>query len=68
MSEEAISELLERLEALDVRIWPDGDQLRFEAPQGRVTGELRAELAAKKTALMQFLRGVRHEKHRTPPI
>jgi amino acid adenylation domain-containing protein len=68
LSEEAISELLERLEALDVRIWPDGDQLRFEAPQGRVTGELRAELAAKKTALMQFLRGVRHEKHRPPPI
>jgi amino acid adenylation domain-containing protein len=47
--------LLERLAALDVKVWVEGDRLRCSAPRGVLTDALRAELAARKAELLRRL-------------
>jgi len=56
---------LSRLRALDVRLWADGDRLRYSAPAGVVSDDLRAELARRKADLLGWLRRVRTDE---PPI
>ena len=50
-------ELVMRLRELGVRIWAEGEQLRFSAPQGALTPQLRAELAERKQELLLLLHG-----------
>ena len=50
------AELLERLGSLDVRLWFDGERLRYSAPPGVLTSAMRVELAAHKTEICSFLR------------
>src|SRR3569832_2097129 len=50
-----IEQFLGKLAALDVKVWLDGDKLRLNAPDGVVTPELRAELAARKADIVAFL-------------
>ena len=50
------AELLAHLRHLDIQIWAEGDRLRFRAPSGALSDELRAALAEHKTALLAFLR------------
>ena len=52
-----LAELLATLEARSVRLWLEGEELRFSAPNGVVQGELRDRLVASKPALIGFLRG-----------
>jgi amino acid adenylation domain-containing protein/non-ribosomal peptide synthase protein (TIGR01720 family) len=62
-------EFLSQLRDLDVRLWVQGDRLRFNAPDGAVTPELRAELIARKTEIIAFLREVKDVVvPATPPI
>jgi len=48
-------ELLERLEACDVKVWVEGEDLRCSAPKGALTPELQAELKARKKEVIAFL-------------
>jgi amino acid adenylation domain-containing protein len=52
----AITELLERLAKIDVRLALDGERLSVNAPKGAISPELRAELAARKDELKAHLR------------
>jgi len=50
------AEFLTQLRNLGVTLWRDGDRLRFSAPDGAMTGELRARLADRKEEILAFLR------------
>ena len=49
-------ELLSLLNSQDIKIWADGDRLRYNAPKGALTPDLREELAARKSELLAILR------------
>ncbi|MEM9491869.1 MAG: condensation domain-containing protein, partial [Myxococcota bacterium] len=48
-------DLINRLRGLGVKLWLDGEKLRFTAPRGALTPELRDEMKARKSELRQFL-------------
>ena len=50
-----IAEILRSLEANQIRIWSEGDNLRFSAPTGVMTPEMREQIAARKVELIAFL-------------
>ncbi|GGS29398.1 non-ribosomal peptide synthetase [Actinokineospora fastidiosa] len=52
-----VGDLLVELEDLGVRLWADGDALRFRAPRGVLTGERRAVLAEHKAEVLRLLDG-----------
>src|SRR5215207_6202714 len=54
----SITDLIADLSHRGVRLWLDGDQLRFRAPQGTLTSELKVQLAERKDELREFLRQV----------
>ena len=64
------ADLVTDLSQLGVRLWLDGEQLRFRAPQGVLTPELKAQLVRHKGPLLEFLRGVQSslESPAAPPI
>ncbi len=49
------ADLLERLRELDVRLWAERDRLRFNAPEGILTAELRSELTTRKREIIEVL-------------
>lgn len=51
-------ELLSALRALDVRVWIEGESLRYSAPKGVLTQELRGRMQQYKTEMLEFLRRV----------
>ena len=51
----AVHELLGRLRQLDIRLWAQGDRLRYDAPQGAMNGALQEELRAHKAELLAVL-------------
>ncbi|HEX6292500.1 MAG TPA: amino acid adenylation domain-containing protein [Herpetosiphonaceae bacterium] len=59
-------ELLDRLRALNITLWAEGDQLRFKAPKGALTDELRAALAAQKAEVLVLLQGAAVAAQDTP--
>jgi aspartate racemase len=62
-------EFLSQLRRLHVKLWVEDDRLRFRAPQGVMTPELRAELANHKADILQFLREAqRAEEIQDTPI
>ena len=56
MSTAQVTKLLANLGQLGVKLWVEGEHLRFKAPQGALTPELKAALSAQKSALMEMLR------------
>ena len=52
----ATADFLGRLRALDIRLSLDGDRLNCSAPKGVLTGDLRAELVARKPEIIAMLR------------
>ncbi len=52
----SVGSLIERLNRQGVELWFEGDNLRFRAPQGALTAELRAELIACKSEIVTLLR------------
>ena len=48
--------LMKQLRRAKVRLWIDGDQLRYQAPQGALTPLLLAELRNRKSDILEFLR------------
>ena len=55
MSAMALIELLARLRSLDIELWAEGDRLRYNAPAGALTTELRAAITARKAEILAFL-------------
>ncbi|MDY7095150.1 MAG: condensation domain-containing protein, partial [Acidobacteriota bacterium] len=53
----SVFELLEALQALDVRVWVEGEKLRLNAPKGALTAELKDELRQRKDELLELLSG-----------
>jgi non-ribosomal peptide synthetase component F len=62
-----IPELLSHLRGLDVKLWVEGDRLRFSAPDGVMTPALRAELGARKAELLPVLRQARVAARESAP-
>lgn len=56
MNRSSTLELLSELRRLNVKLTAEGDRLRYTAPSGVMTAELRAELAARKKDLLDFLK------------
>ncbi|HEU4325743.1 MAG TPA: condensation domain-containing protein, partial [Roseiflexaceae bacterium] len=61
-------ELLARLRDLGVKLWAEGDKLRFQAPKGAITPELREALAEHKEAVLAFVREIATPKDAPAPI
>jgi amino acid adenylation domain-containing protein len=62
-------EFLSYLRGLGVRLWADGERLRYNAPAGALSADLRAELAERKETLLDFLRQAKEVAYfDLPPI
>jgi hypothetical protein len=46
---------MQRLRANGVRLWLDGDRLRYSAPRGMITRELREAVAANRAEIIRQL-------------
>jgi amino acid adenylation domain-containing protein/non-ribosomal peptide synthase protein (TIGR01720 family) len=62
-----IEEFLSYLRSLDVKLWADGDRLRYNAPDKTLTSALRAELAERKPEILTFLHKANRVSHSTLP-
>jgi hypothetical protein len=51
-----VKELLTNLNQQGVQLWADNDKLRINSPQGILTPQLQADIAARKTEILTFLR------------
>ena len=52
-----IAEILEKLQQNNIELWNEGDDLRFRAPKGALTPELRNLIVTRKPELLSYLRG-----------
>ena len=50
-------QLLTELRDRDIRLWREDDQLKFSAPTGALTPELRAQIGSHREELLELLRG-----------
>ena len=48
-------ELLSYLGSLDIKLWVEDDRLKFNAPKGMVTAELRSQIKEQKAEIIAFL-------------
>lgn len=48
-------EFLSYLRSLEIRVWAEGEKLRFRAPENALTPALRAELSERKADILSFL-------------
>ncbi|MEM7581911.1 MAG: amino acid adenylation domain-containing protein [Acidobacteriota bacterium] len=64
-----VVQLMSQLESRGVRLWADGELLRFKAPKGALVDPLKAQLRARKAEILDFLRVVQAPSgNGTPPI
>ncbi len=49
-------EFLSYLRSRDIKLWIDGEKLRYSSPTGALTPDLRAELTRRKVEIIMFLR------------
>src|ERR1041384_6504579 len=56
-------ELLAQLRQRDGALWADGDQLCYDAPDGALTPDVLAQLAAHKADILLLLRTARQAVH-----
>jgi amino acid adenylation domain-containing protein len=62
-------QLMARLRTLGIRLWMEGEALRFSAPKGVLDAALKGELTARKPEILQFLlRASRGAAEAPPPI
>jgi amino acid adenylation domain-containing protein len=60
-------EFLRHLRGLKIKIWLEGEKLRFNAPQEAMTSELREELTQRKPEIVRFLRQFSDDFHASMP-
>ena len=63
----SIQELVGELRRANVRVWSEGDQLRYRATAGALTVELKSEMRQRKGELLEFCRRARPEPQ-VPPL
>lgn len=51
----SISKLLFELHHLDIKLWVEGERLRYNAPKGALTPELRSRVVERKAEIISFL-------------
>jgi non-ribosomal peptide synthase protein (TIGR01720 family) len=51
-----VARFLSHIRDLGISLWLDGDDLRYSAPKGVLSQDLRAELVARKAEILAFLR------------
>ncbi|WP_235526606.1 non-ribosomal peptide synthetase [Nostoc piscinale] len=51
----SVLEFLSLLNTLDIKIWIEENQLRYRAPKGAMTAEIKQELQERKTEILAFL-------------
>jgi thioesterase domain-containing protein len=52
----------------DIHVWPDGEQLRCNAPAGALTADLREELRQRRKDIVEFLRAADAAARQQPAI
>ncbi|GGA46190.1 non-ribosomal peptide synthetase [Okeania sp. KiyG1] len=55
----ATAELLSYIGSLDIKLWVEGDRLKFNAPKGSLTPELRVQIKEQKAEIIAFLQSDR---------
>lgn len=55
----SLEELLAYLQQRDIQLWAEGEKLRYNAPKGALTSEIRNELKEHKAELLSFLHTVK---------
>ena len=65
---ERVGELLTQLRERDVKLWLDGERLRYSAPPGGLSDELREDLRAHKSDITAFLREAQQAARSAPPM
>lgn len=64
----SIAGIIRNLAEKDIRLWLDGDALRYDAPAGGLDPETRATIVARKPEIVEFLRGLaEHEDRKAMP-
>ena len=51
-----VVEFLASLSKLDIKLWLEGENLRFSAPEGAFTPEIKQKVVSNKAAIVEFLR------------
>jgi len=51
-----VGEFLAYLKGLDIKLWLEGEKLRFQAPKGVMTPEIKEEISAKKPEILDFFK------------
>jgi amino acid adenylation domain-containing protein len=64
----SVVEFLSYLQSLDVEVWADGERLRYRAPKGALTDELRVALTERKAGILSFLSQADRSAHSVAPI
>jgi amino acid adenylation domain-containing protein len=54
-----VGEFLAYLKGLDIKLWLEGEKLRFQAPKGVMNPEIKEKIAAKKTEILDFLKAAK---------
>jgi epothilone synthetase B len=52
---QSIEEFVSYLKDLDIKLWCEGDRLRCNAPEGKLTSTLRTQLAERKAEIVSFI-------------
>ncbi|MCA2814080.1 MAG: amino acid adenylation domain-containing protein [Microcystis sp. M090S1] len=51
-----VAEFLSYLNSLDIKLWLEEDKLKYQAPQGAMTPEIKQEIGTRKPEILTFLR------------
>jgi len=58
------AEFVAELQARGIRVWAEGERLRYDAPAGGLTPDLRDQLRARKAALLEYFEQARTDQVR----
>jgi thioesterase domain-containing protein len=64
----SVAAFLAELRSRDVQVWPEGDQLRCNAPAGVLTPALRDQLRERKLDIVRFLRSAETAARQQPAL
>ena len=63
-----VVDLLASLAKLDIRLWLEGENLRFNAPEGVFTGAVREQVVSRKAEIIAFLKQARKLNEQPIPV
>lgn len=51
-----VAEFLSYLNSLDIKLWLEEEKLKYQAPQGAMTPEIKQEIGTRKPEILTFFR------------